>query len=70
MPNPQLQSELFSVKAKLAAAKGLVSSAQGQASTPVAPNTPAVGLITLSQAVSAQQDALNAMYALLEKMAR
>jgi hypothetical protein len=69
MPNPQLQTELYSLKAKLAASKGLISSAQGQASVPVAPNTPAVGLITLAQAVSAQQDALDQIYKLLEKMA-
>jgi hypothetical protein len=69
MPNQALQIELMNLKAKLSASKGMISTAQGQTGIPVVPNGPVVGLASMGQAVAAQQQALDQIYKILEKMA-
>ncbi|TVP77732.1 MAG: hypothetical protein EA352_03100 [Gemmatimonadales bacterium] len=68
MSNLQLRSELLTLSSKLSVSRGILSTAQSHASIPVPPNSPAVGLTTLAEAVSAQQDALDHMLKILEKM--
>jgi len=68
MPNQELRMELINLKTKLSVSKSLVSAAQGQAGIPVIPNAPVLGLTSMGQAVAAQQQALDQIYKILEKM--
>lgn len=68
MSNIQLRSELITLSSKLTISKGMVGTAQREASNAITPNVPAIGLVNLALAVSAQQDALDQILKILEKM--
>ncbi len=68
MPDSDLIHELTQLKASALRSDALLSAARGLATLPVAPDQPSMALIPLADAVQAQQEAIERIQSILERI--